>query len=297
MVNVGLVTGSSIPNPRASPCTHVVFPAPRSPCSATVASAGSSAAHAAASERVSSAVAVLAPARSLSEMLVATVILEPERVGRQGARAHEPPDAGEWRARECPAPGLLEGGAPGALGHAEDELVVLAVAEGVADARPLAQRQHRAEDGRDGAPRGERGQVLREAVAHVHHGADVVAPGQPRPFLKPGFEEIVMAAREAPAEDAGHIDPVAGPRTRPREHAPGHLSPHGERRHEGPRKPGDVAADDWHPVPAALPGETPVEIPQPLHGDPPVEGEGDDRRARAASHGGDVAQVALEELR
>src|SRR5580658_1532406 len=95
MVNVGLVTGSSIPNPRASPCTHVVLPAPRSPCSATVASAGSSAAHAAASERVSSAVRVLAPALSLSEMLVATVVPEPEGVGRHGARANEPPDAGE----------------------------------------------------------------------------------------------------------------------------------------------------------------------------------------------------------
>src|SRR5580658_5260389 len=108
---------------------------------------------------------------------------------------------------------------------------------------------------------------------------------------------MVVAAREAPSQGARHVDPVAGPRARPREDPPGGLAGHRERGDERPGKARDIAADDGDAAAAVLPGEPPVELPEPREGHPPVEGEGDNRGPGASAHGCDVAQVALEKLR
>ncbi len=54
-VNVGDATRSTMPRPRATPCTNVVFPAPRSPVSTTTSRARSIGASASPTSRVSSA--------------------------------------------------------------------------------------------------------------------------------------------------------------------------------------------------------------------------------------------------
>src|ERR1019366_7213645 len=129
MLNVGLVTGSVMPRPRARPCTNVVLPTPGSPCSAGVLSGGSAAANSIARAWVSAAEAVATPARSLAKMLVATVIVEMQRAGRLGAGPHKAPDAGEADAGKSLPPAAFKAGAVAAAGQGENELVVLAIAE------------------------------------------------------------------------------------------------------------------------------------------------------------------------
>jgi hypothetical protein len=69
-----------------------------------------------------------------------------------------------------------------------------------------------------------------------------------------------------------------------------------QRRHDAALVVGNVAADDRDAVPATDRGQPAIKLFQPSELHSGVEGECHDRRAWPASHGGDVAQVALEEL-
>src|SRR5438477_451133 len=117
IVNVGLVTDSVMPKPRAKPWTKVVLPAPRSPWSASVLSGGSAVANFAAKARVSSAEAVVTPPRSWSKMFIALICLELERIDWKIFRLGEGANAGEAGARESSSPGFFKCGLVGAGGH------------------------------------------------------------------------------------------------------------------------------------------------------------------------------------
>src|ERR1019366_7485833 len=156
MLNVGLVMGSVMPRPRARPCTNVVLPTPRSPCSARVQSGGSAAASSMARAWVSAAEAVATPARSLAKMLVATVVVEIQRPGAWVAGPHEAPDARQARARKHAAPRLFEA-PPFAVGRQrEDELVILPVAQRGGERAARASRQRGGIERRSGAARRQR---------------------------------------------------------------------------------------------------------------------------------------------
>src|SRR5690606_30034812 len=119
-----------MPKPCARPCTKVVLPTPRSPCSASTWSGGNAAASRAARARVSPAAAVVTPALSSAQMFEAIVVLPPQRGCRQFVVGHEAADAGERRAWEGALPRGGERGAVGAGGEREEQFVILAVGEG-----------------------------------------------------------------------------------------------------------------------------------------------------------------------
>src|SRR4051812_31147895 len=123
MLNVGLVTVSVMPRPRARPWTNVVFPTPRFPCRARVESAGSAAASSVARACVSAADAMITPARSLSQMLVAMILGEVDRRCRKCVVPDEAADARELRAGECTAPRVLEMLAVGAVREREHQFI------------------------------------------------------------------------------------------------------------------------------------------------------------------------------
>ena len=140
-------------------------------------------------------------------------------------------------------------------------------------------------------------QVLRQAVAHVHHGADASLPREPGALGEARGElKMVPAAQTAP-ELAGDVNPVAharaGPGDDPRT---GGLAEEGEAGRDDAIGLGEVAADDGHPVLAGARGETAVEQLEPLPVHAGVEGEREHGGGRSSAHGGEVAEVALEEF-
>src|ERR1043166_2425497 len=169
-----------MPKPRASPCTNVVLPAPRSPWSASVTSAGRARANSAASDCVSAAVDVVTPTRSLSQMFVATVGVELNGVRRNFVFAHKTSDARKPRAWKGAAPRACEHRGIRIACDGENELVVLTVGERVANRRAAAARQRVGLERGRGADGRECVEILREAIAHVHHRASFGAARKPR---------------------------------------------------------------------------------------------------------------------
>src|SRR6185312_14924145 len=208
-----LVTASVMPNPRASPCTKVVLPAPRSPWRASVTSAGSSAVKAAASSWVSAAEPVATPARSLAEMLIAMKVPRPDQIvakvrppgkGAGGAPSGglKSPDPAEQRLRKAAPPRTLEGAGIGPPAEGEQEFIILALAQRRLLGSAEAKGQSIDRELGPGAGRDQRAQILEEAVAHIHHRPDLVPAGQPGPFGQAGGKGVVVPAGEAAAQGA-----------------------------------------------------------------------------------------------
>ena len=118
------------------------------------------------------------------------------------------------------------------------------------------------------------------------------------PLSQPGSKCVVMSALNAAAEDAGDIDPVADPAARAGDRArAGDGAEEGQAGRERPRRLRHVAPDHGDAVPSGHGRQPAVELLEPGEPHPPVERQREHGRDRTPSHRGDVAQVALEELR
>src|SRR5690606_12124737 len=277
-VNVGLVTASPTPSPWARPWTKVVLPAPRSPCSASTASGERAFANSAASARICSAVSVATLARSLSQMLVAMVVLEPDTTGLEraarGALERAQTGQPEWK---LAPPRRLESFAVRLSVHDEQQFIVLAIAQRVVDRRPAGAARQRARGPADRHLCGlndrtrstwcEGLDVLGESVAHVHERSHLRPFRQPGRFLEARTKTPVVT-QDAPTEGAGDIQPIADAPARASQCLRSdRFAPQRQRCNEATRVAGDVAADDGHVILPRNLCEPPVESFEPGHAD------------------------------
>src|SRR5438046_1991218 len=115
-VKVGLVTGSPIPSPVATPCANTVLPAPKSPCSSSTSPGWSHSANRVPSRRVWSALwlitsriapsafmgAKVIPPSCRQRHLAAALVHQPHAGRRlQLADGRDPPARGSHRLRCC----------------------------------------------------------------------------------------------------------------------------------------------------------------------------------------------------
>ena len=229
-------------------------------------------------------------------MFVSTVFFHRERVRRHGALPHEPSDAGEARAREGALPGRFQSGPRRPGGHAEGKLVVLAVAQRLANRAP--RRRGRAFATRAGA-----------APSGVSAARSFASPSLTSIIERTSRRGRATRPRQAAAgRNGGGRSPGCRRATPSRRSSRPHARPCASGCGPSPPPPGQASRQirraaaprrrrRSEPRSAGSPGRGPGRIPRATGATPAVEGEGDDGRAGAAAHGGDVAQVSLEELR
>ena len=194
-------------------------------------------------------------------------------------------------------PSLSEFFAVGAGGESEDQFVVFAVGEGTADVGSAAERQGGGLEGWRGAARCEGAEILREAVAEIHHGADGRVACEPRALSETGLKRHVMARRQTGAEFAGDVDPIADARAGARDDAGASgCAEQGETSGDGAVGLRDVAADDGHSVVTSASGEAAVELFEPSKARAGIEGERKDGGGGVSAHGSEIAEVAFEEF-
>lgn len=195
----------------------------------------------------------------------------------------------------------------GASVYDKEQFVIFPIGEGVKQsgfAGLLAQliggaahRDHLFAQSRPGSFGLEAGQVLCEPVANVHHGAHFRARREPLAFGETGREFPVPVGSASP-ELSGGEDPVACFRAMSGECAL--VAGFTDERHRGGKTGGlmrNVAADDGHPMSTGDIGQTSVEVSQPFDLHFFAHSQRDNGRARSTTHGGDVAEVAVKELR
>lgn len=246
--------------------------------------------------KVSGAVVCLVFRPARLEMLVAGIIGEINRIGRECPG--EMADAREPGARKFFSPRADKESRVSLGGEREDEFVVFAIGERGPETAAWAERNRGGDESRHGAARRERAKILRETITDIEHRADTGLGGEPRACGETWSESKMVAGAEAPAEDTGYIDTVAGTRAGASDDAVPGGGPE-EREAGGDDALGlcDVATDDRHVITAGTRGETAVELLQPRDTGASVESEREHGSRRPAAHGGEVAQVALKKLR
>ena len=230
-------------------------------------------------------------------MLVTPVVREVDgRRGQCGFR-NEYPDTRKTDAGKSAVPSVSEFLAIGAGGESEDQLVVFSVGEGTADVGSAAERQGGGLEGWRSSARREGTEILREAVAEIHHRADGRVACEPRALGETGLKRHVMAGRQTGTEFAGDVDRIADARAGARDDtgASG-CAEEGEAGGEGAVGLCDVAADDGYAVVTSASGEAAVEFFEPSKARAGVEGEREDGGGRASAHGSEIAEVAFEEF-
>src|SRR5688572_11820821 len=248
MLNVGLVTASTIPSPRARPCTNVVFPTPRFPCNARTVSAGNARPNSAASARVSSGDDVVTPARNVSsrvigqhfqlsalpfdesaepgflplsptsaQMFIAVKLSKRDCIQGDTACGDKLADARETHTGECSAPLARKSFPIRVLIQGKQEFVILSVAQGRPQVCAFAKRDTLSLQGRRRAAWSNRVQIFRQPVAHVHHGPHVWLGCKPRALGEPGRKREMVSARTAVPKRSCNINPITTHRANARE--------------------------------------------------------------------------------
>ena len=104
-----------------------------------------------------------------------------------------------------------------------------------------------------------------------------------------------MVAEQAAAQRSGDVNPVASP-CPGAQHDPraGRLAKKGKESAEKTVALGNIAADNSNRETSRGRGKAPMKVPDPARAYPRIEGEGNDGGGRPGTHGGEVAEVALE---